>query len=149
MGRSYLRPPWHHQRRFHPGDEGPKQHSYTMISAYLAKLGLVGAIVQEPTIFFTKISLLLLYCCLFSPDKWTKIAIFVGAAVIFSAYTLMMFLYIFLPYQDQLLVIEAVGAFNVVSDVYLLCLPIAVVSRLQLPWRKKLGVSAIFLTGLL
>lgn len=61
----------------------------------------------------------------------------------------MMFLYIFMPYQDQLYVSETVGAFNVVSDIYLLCLPIAAVSRLQLPTRKKVGIISVFLTGLL
>lgn len=38
---------------------------------------------------------------------------------------------------------------NLVLDVYILVLPIAGVSKLQLPTSKKLGVIAVFLTGLL
>ena len=39
------------------------------------------------------------------------------------------------------------GPFNVVSDFYLLLLPLPAVWQLQLPLQKKLGISAIFLTG--
>ena len=41
------------------------------------------------------------------------------------------------------------GIFNVVSDFYILILPIPVVLQLRLPLKKKIGVSAIFMTGLL
>lgn len=41
------------------------------------------------------------------------------------------------------------AAFNVTSDFYLLAIPIPVVWKLQLPLRKKIGVSAVFMTGLL
>lgn len=42
----------------------------------------------------------------------------------------------------------SVGIFNVVTDFYLLILPLPAVWSLQLPIRQKIGVSAIFLTGL-
>ena len=41
------------------------------------------------------------------------------------------------------------GAVGVATDFVVLCLPIPVVWRLQLPLRKKLGILAIFMTGLL
>ncbi|CAG8975816.1 hypothetical protein HYALB_00009396 [Hymenoscyphus albidus] len=41
------------------------------------------------------------------------------------------------------------GIFSTASDLYVLCIPIKLVWGLQLPFRRKLGVSAIFLTGLL
>ena len=41
------------------------------------------------------------------------------------------------------------GIFNVVSDVYLLVIPLAVVSQLQLPRKRKLGIYAVFAIGLL
>ncbi|KAL9596411.1 MAG: hypothetical protein Q9179_004623 [Wetmoreana sp. 5 TL-2023] len=39
------------------------------------------------------------------------------------------------------------AAVNVVSDFYLLAIPIPVVWNLQMPLKRKIGVSAIFLTG--
>jgi hypothetical protein len=41
------------------------------------------------------------------------------------------------------------GAFNVVSDLYLILLPLPAVWSLNLPLPKKLGVLTIFLTGLM
>ncbi|MCJ1346583.1 hypothetical protein MMC31_004801, partial [Peltigera leucophlebia] len=41
------------------------------------------------------------------------------------------------------------GIFNIVSDFYVLVLPLPVVWKLQLPLRKKIAVSAVFMTGLL
>lgn len=39
------------------------------------------------------------------------------------------------------------GVVNVVSDLYLIILPLPAVWSLQLPFRKKVGVSVMFLTG--
>jgi len=41
-----------------------------------------------------------------------------------------------------------VGALSVFSDVYSLIIPQVVVSGMQLPWRQKLALNAIFSTGL-
>ena len=41
------------------------------------------------------------------------------------------------------------GAISIFSDVFILCIPIPVVWNLHLPTKKKVGVSAIFTTGLL
>ena len=41
------------------------------------------------------------------------------------------------------------GIFNVVSNFYILILPIPVIWQLQMPTRKKIGVCAIFMTGIL
>jgi hypothetical protein len=43
----------------------------------------------------------------------------------------------------------AQSSFGTLSDIYLLVLPIRVVWQLQLPIGRKLGVSAVFLCGLL
>ena len=40
------------------------------------------------------------------------------------------------------------GLFNIMSDFYLLVIPLPAVWGLQLPRTKKLGISAMFLTGL-
>ncbi|KAL9593534.1 MAG: hypothetical protein Q9219_007507 [cf. Caloplaca sp. 3 TL-2023] len=41
------------------------------------------------------------------------------------------------------------GIFNIISDFYLLLIPLPAVWTLHLPAKKKVGVSAMFLTGLL
>ena len=41
------------------------------------------------------------------------------------------------------------ASFNIFSDLYLLCLPIPVISKLQLSTKRKIGVLAIFMTGTL
>ena len=42
-----------------------------------------------------------------------------------------------------------IAAISLVLDVYILVLPIAGVSKLQLPIRRKLGVIAVFFTGVM
>ena len=78
-----------------------------------------------------------------------RIAIQLGIAFCLVTYTVMMFLpvwvdIIHLPYANDYL-----GIINIVSDAYLVCLPILAVARLQLPLRKKIGVILIFLSGAL
>lgn len=41
------------------------------------------------------------------------------------------------------------GIFGLVTDFYLLFIPVPAVLSLQLPTRKKIGVIAIFMTGFL
>ena len=41
------------------------------------------------------------------------------------------------------------GVVGFASDFFIFCLPIPVVWKMQLPWSKKIGVLAIFMTGLL
>ena len=43
----------------------------------------------------------------------------------------------------------ALGVFGVVSDFYILLIPITGLIQLQLEWRRKVGVMLVFLTGLL
>ena len=42
-----------------------------------------------------------------------------------------------------------VGVFGVISDIYILVLPIPTTLKLNLPLRKRLGVIAIFMIGFL
>ena len=42
----------------------------------------------------------------------------------------------------------AAGAFGVFSDFYLLFIPVVEVLKLQMSWRQKIGVMAVFLTAL-
>ena len=74
--------------------------------------------------------------------------ILAGMVFCFVSYTILMFAYIFLGLEAELFVDDMVGALNLASDIYILCLPVTAVSGLQLPSRKKVGIILIFLTGL-
>ena len=118
-----------------------------------------------PAIFFAKASLFLLYLRLFSPDRWTRNLIYGGLIITFTFYlaTTIAFGALCIPRQAEtwaeaafsphchqvLVMIYVQGVFNVVSDFYVLVIPIPVVLKLQLPIQKKIGICAIFMTGLL
>lgn len=118
-----------------------------------------------PVIFFAKASLFLLYLRLFTPDRWTRKFIYLGLVITFAAYlaTTVAFGGFCLPrpsesWAEALLsprcgkatgMTYIQGIFNVVSDFYILILPVPVVIKLRLPLKRKIGVCAIFMTGLL
>ncbi|KAL8669160.1 MAG: hypothetical protein Q9168_006234, partial [Polycauliona sp. 1 TL-2023] len=110
-----------------------------------------------PTMFFTKLSLLLLYYRLFAPDRVTKYLIVFGIFYCFILYTSYLLLS-FLLCQSQIestckhqwtLFFLITSGLNVFGDFYLLFVPLAAVAKLRLPFREKLGVAAVFFTGLL
>ncbi|KAL9597713.1 MAG: hypothetical protein Q9219_004970 [cf. Caloplaca sp. 3 TL-2023] len=43
----------------------------------------------------------------------------------------------------------AIGGFNIPSDIFILLLPVPILWKLQMPLRKKLGLTAIMATGIL
>lgn len=121
--------------------------------------------IYGPTVFFAKLSLFLLYLRIFSPDRWTRLMIYLGAITCFICYmvTAVTMTALCIPRHEESWIIALLssrchkaitmtyvqGVFNIVSDFYLLLLPIPVVWKLQLTLRKKIGISAIFMTGLL
>lgn len=119
----------------------------------------------SPTILMAKLSLLLLYLQVFHVNVTLRYCIYFTMAFLSLFYTATLIAYAVLsipkPGQSQLAAILSVntakdiplgitqGAVNVASDFYIFCLPIPVIWKLQLPPRKKVGVLAIFATGLL
>ena len=117
-----------------------------------------------PTVFFAKLSLFALYLRLFHPAYWTRILIYFGILITFVFYTAITVAegVLCIPrsgeswakatstrcHQD-VYVGFYLGLFNVVSNFYILILPIPVIWQLQMPTRKKIGVCAIFMTGIL
>ncbi|MCJ1307096.1 hypothetical protein MMC25_000742 [Agyrium rufum] len=118
-----------------------------------------------PTIFFAKLSLFLLYLRIFSPSRNMRLLIYAGIFVNLCYYVAtaagMMafcmprngeswFLALFSSHCRRARIMTWVqGIFNIVSDLFLLILPMPVVWKLHMPTRKKWGVGAIFATGLL
>lgn len=101
----------------------------------------------------------------FSPDRWTRSFIYFGIGVIFIVYTVTSSITVGLCIprkgerwalalpssrcRDTMVTSYVQGIFNIVSDLYVLVLPLPVVWKLQLPLREKVGVSAVFMTGFL
>ena len=113
------------------------------------KFGKITNIVYAPTFLSLKMSLLLLYFRVFSPNKVTRYLIYFGIMFCFLAYSSLMFLDIFTSVEVSITTNKALGAVNLFSDIYILCIPIAAVSKLQLSMKKTLGIVFIFMTGFL
>ena len=120
-----------------------------------------------PTTFFANLSLFWLYLRLFKSDYWTKILIYFGILITFVFYTAITVAEGVLciprsveswakaPFtqcsKDVIggFVLIILGTFNVVSNFYILILPMPIIWQLQMPTRRKVGVCAIFMTGIL
>jgi hypothetical protein len=50
---------------------------------------------------------------------------------------------------NQVLSYILTGSFNIVTDVMVLCIPIPMIWRLQMPFRNKVGLTLIFAVGFL
>ena len=123
---------------------------HRLIGFFFLQISSIVTDVEEPCIFFTKLALLLLYHRIFYPDKKTRYAIWLGIVVSFVFYLIIAILFISVSdLRTKLLLNRANGVANVVSDFYILTIPIFAISRLQMSSSRKLGVSAIFLTGAL
>ncbi|KAF5126386.1 hypothetical protein E5D57_011083 [Metarhizium anisopliae] len=130
------------------------------------KLGLLVEVVSPLAICFVKISVFILYLQLFSVLQWMRVVSITGIVVI-SVWHLSIsiaFAVMCSPTGSSqldflaalvspmctrtrsLVVTQGVG--NVVTDVFLLVLPLPVVWTLHIPLGRKLGVSSMFLVGL-
>ena len=112
-----------------------------------------------------KLSLLLLYNRIFCANVKLRYCIYVNMGFIFLFYCGIFIglaiLSVPRPEQSQLGAMfsgntdkatplgTAQGAVGVGTDFLVFCLPLSVIWKLQLPLRKKIGVLAIFMTGLL
>ena len=120
-----------------------------------------------PTICFVKISLFLLYFRLFSPNRLTKYLIYAGIAITGLYYLSRMTVGAVLcspspgsgeHWQIAITSDKCINfysrsydipAMNILTDLYLIGIPVRTVWGLHLPVRKKIGVVAVFATGLL
>ena len=118
----------------------------------------------SPLILIVKISLFLFYHRIFSRLRTTRYLIYfgIGFNTVFYATSFSLIMYFCGPgpghnliqsFDDHNCVVDArtlgtvQASFNTASDIYLLCIPMPVISRLQLSREKKIGVIAIFMTG--
>ncbi|KAF2675841.1 hypothetical protein K458DRAFT_437682 [Lentithecium fluviatile CBS 122367] len=135
-------------------------------NAPFQKSDLVSQTLYSLAALFIKITLLVLYLRMFHPTYRANTMIWVGIVDVSLAYVAfaIAFIIIFTPppvHQEQwgltrsaakttaLLKSTAVnGVFVIVSDFYILLIPMHLVMGLHLPLGRKLGVCGIFLTGL-
>ncbi|KAI8624508.1 hypothetical protein F5Y19DRAFT_312207 [Xylariaceae sp. FL1651] len=117
----------------------------------IVRLSQVDAYLSSPCLLFTKLSLFFLYHRLFAPNKTVRYGIYVGVVLCTIFYTTALFLFIFLikDYEKAVQVNFAFAIVNPIFDFYALSLPLVAVVGLHLSMRKKLGILAIFLWGLL
>ena len=115
--------------------------------------------------FFAKLSLFLLYHRLFAVNRWTRIAIYFGVILngLFYLASCIALIILCIPrrseswtsptYAARCYHAEAMGdvqgIFGLLSDIYIFILPLPVLFKLQMSLRKKLGITAVFLTGLM
>lgn len=123
----------------------------------------VWEILYGPTMFFAKLSLFLLFLRIFSCNRPTRYAIYLGIMVNCLFYIAVTLVFgidcVRRPGKSWLatassarcqstVVINYIqGGFGVVSDIYIFVLPLPVVLGLHMAPRKKLAVFATFLTG--
>ena len=115
--------------------------------------------------FFAKLALLLLYYRMFSPNRWTKIAIYLGITIngLFYLTSSTAILILCIPRRGEAFGLwtyemrcsrarsigDVQGIFGLVSDLYTFILPLPVLCKLQISFKKKVGIIAIFLTGMM
>lgn len=122
-------------------------------------------VIYGPTIFFAKLSILLLYFRIFVTTKRSKtyyaIHFLIWFNLLFYLTNLPAEIWTCIPREkiwdptiegkcvDNDAIIVTGGVINVVSDFGILLIPLVSIGRLQMPRAKKIGVSAVFATGFL
>ena len=124
--------------------------------------------IQPLVALFMKLSFLIYFLQIFGPKPFLRWNILVGifiTAAFYVALTITLFVLStpgrgvtfaeqFTSFLSQktspvLTTTFVMGYFNIFSDLYILILPISGVMGLNLPPRRKFGVSLMFMTGLL
>ena len=112
--------------------------------------------------FLIKLSILLFYNRLFGVDRQVRYLVWFGISFQALFYTAIVSNQIADLIEcasasaltntfckNQYAVVLLQGIINVITDFYVLALPISSVMKLQLPFQRKLGLLAVFMTGLM
>lgn len=120
-----------------------------------------AGIVFPVTIFFAKVSILLLYLRIFSVSAPLRISVHIGILVMALFYTAMVGVSISTVIRCVGLAAQTLqfcktasgpvqllnSVFNVVTDFWILILPMPHIMKLQLPKSRKIGLVAVFAAG--
>ena len=126
---------------------------------------LAGTVVYSIAMNFAKIALFLLYYRIFASSRAATIAICLGILLCSCYYisAAIVLLVLCVPRShDSWISPRSIarcrpttrlgipgGVFNLVSDLYIFVLPLPLLLKLQMPLRRKIGITALFLTGLM
>lgn len=127
------------------------------------KLSSSNGIIFPFSILFAKVSILLLYLRIFSVSKPLRMSIHIGLVIMALFYTAMVVVGIVGTVKcvgigastnqfckddgGSLQLVQS--AFNVVTDFWILILPMPLVLKLQLPRARKVGLVVVFGAGLM
>lgn len=129
------------------------------------KLGILEQFFYTIGVGFIKLTFFLFFWEIFQSLTWARIAIWFGAgfSTVFYTITLALHAYFSIPEKGQTFLTHALthqehqdltlslpsAAISVVIDLYILVLPLIGIWTVRLNVKRKLGVSVIFLTGLM
>lgn len=143
-----------------PPRPSPLKSSQTYVNSSVQQL-ISLSIVYPIVIVLVKLSIFLLYLRLFGLDKTFRYYVYFGLGIQLICYTALLGPQIATAFEcvtitaltvplcqnsSPLIILQ--GVINVVSDFYMLALPVPQVLRLQLRLQRKIGLLAIFLAGL-
>lgn len=128
------------------------------------QVSVINEVLFGPSAFFAKLSIFLLYLRIFGPNKKFRYVTYAGIVIIFAFYTattvMPAVLCIRRPSETWLEsqvtprctrntdpLAYSQGVFGTISNLFIYLLPLRVIWQLQMPLRRKIGVSAIFATG--
>lgn len=128
------------------------------------QISTINELLFGPAAFFAKLSILLLYLRIFGPNKKLRYVTYASIAVIFAFYTTIIVVpgvlctrrpsetWLESRYSPRCIrtdnpIAYSLGVFGVFSNLFIYLLPLRVIWHLQMPLRRKIGVSAIFATG--
>ncbi|KAI4218695.1 MAG: hypothetical protein L6R36_008805 [Xanthoria steineri] len=137
------------------------------ISEEILKLSYVSGWLSNVANIFVKLTFFILYWSIFYPFRWLRYVILGGAAVVTGVYAgfIMYVLISDTPQPGQTWLEKAqanqergtsggvklamtLAAWGLVTDVYILLLPISGVMRLQLSRKKRIALLTVFMTGI-
>ncbi|ROT37822.1 hypothetical protein SODALDRAFT_324317 [Sodiomyces alkalinus F11] len=122
----------------------------------------VTSLLYGPMLFFSKVSILILYHRMFRPERWFRICLYITLAILFGAYwmTVPLCFYYCMPHNGEAWDLSILpkcshlatpglvqAGVNIAADIAIFVLPLPIVLKLQLPTSKKIGIAAIFATG--
>lgn len=127
---------------------------------------MVLSLLYAPAIFLAKLSVLLLYLEIFKVNKQARFTVTIGLTIITAQCLMTIIGYCILcvpkPGDSWLIASSTekcrvtatlygviISAVSVFSDLYVIVIPLPVIWQLHMARRKKIGVSVIFITGLL
>lgn len=110
-------------------------------------------------------TILLMYHEIFRPIRWVRIAVYVSSVIIcgfYGAVTIALYVYatpragktwqdaaVDGTLTDSIAISIPAGVVGLFTDIWLVLLPLPAVFALQMPLSRKIGVSCVFMTGIL